>query len=116
MEADYKKRTDKEVMALFNEAVTGFKGLSNELESAIGAYMLGRHVGWKPLLLIHDKKTLRKYEKILNINFREHLEPEGTLANKSVAFKAAKAFGNFWKAVSGHEPGIRSNKLENTKR
>lgn len=101
----------KETISLFDAAIKGFKGDSSVLESAIGAYMLGRNIGWKPLLLIHDKKTLRKYEVALGVNFREHMAAEGPFAAKSVAYKAAIKLGNFWKAVSGH-PGIRTSKLD----
>ena len=78
------------------------------LEAAIGAYVVGLKIGWKPLLLVHDKKTLSKYEKILGINFRDELPEVGELANKSIAWNAAQRVSNYWKAVKGEIPGIRS--------
>lgn len=78
-----------------------FEGQLDELESAIGMLMLGRLVGWKVLVLIHNKRTIRKYEEILGINVRDAFPEEGYLAYKSVGLEIVKKLGNFWKAVSG---------------
>ncbi len=82
-------------------ALARFKGQIDEFESAVGMLHLGHHVGWKPLVLIHNKRTLRKYEEILNINIREFFKPEGPSAERSYGYVLAKKLGNFWKAVSG---------------
>lgn len=42
----------------------------DELEKAIGL-RLRHHVGWNPLVLIHGKKTVPKYEEIRGTKFRE---------------------------------------------
>lgn len=84
-----------------DEAIVEFKGDFHELESAVGMLMVGRLVGWKVLVLIHNKRTIRKYEEILGITIREAFPEEGPFAHKSVALEAAKKIGNFWKAVSG---------------
>ncbi|MCL4774921.1 MAG: hypothetical protein KJZ98_13320 [Burkholderiaceae bacterium] len=81
-----------------------FKGQFDELEAALGMMLLGRLVGWKVLALIHNKRTIRKYEQILGINIREAFPEEGPLAHKSLAYQTAKAVGKYWKAVSGDEP------------
>jgi hypothetical protein len=102
---------DRELIATLDKACKDFSGIGTELESAIGALVLGRHLGWKPLLLMHDKKTLKKYEKILGVDFREVLPEQGKLAQKSIAWTAVQKVSNFWKAVSGHIPNIRTNQL-----
>ena len=84
-----------------DEAIVDFTGDFDELESAIGMLMVGRLVGWKVLVLIHNKRTIRKYEEILGINIREVLPEEGPFAYKSFAYEAVHKLGNFWKAVSG---------------
>ncbi|HEU5046443.1 MAG TPA: hypothetical protein VFT64_01220 [Rickettsiales bacterium] len=106
---------DKELLKIIDAAAKDFSGICTEMETAIGALVFGRHVGWKPLLLMHDKKTLRKYEKILGIEFRDVLPEVGELSDKSVAWKLAQKASNFWKAVSGHIPGIRTNQVEKLK-
>lgn len=104
--------TDKEVMELVNKKTIGFRGLLNELEGAIGMLIVGRHFGWKVLLLIHDKKTIKKYETILGIDIRVDLPEVGKHADKSVAWVAVQKIKSFWKAVKGEEPGIRSQKIK----
>jgi hypothetical protein len=83
------------------KAIARFKGQFDELEAAIGMLHLGFHVGWRPLVLIHDKKTIKKYEGILDIEIREFFPPEGPSSHRSLGYTLAKKFSNFWKVVSG---------------
>lgn len=103
--------SEKELLASLDAAVKGFRGDLATLESAIGMLVVGRSLGWKVMYLIHDKKTIKKYEKILALNIRDVLPPEGKLAERSIAWKAAKKIGNFWKAVKGEITGIRTPEL-----
>jgi len=89
------------LVRLVNNAFDRFSGNFDELEKAIGMLMLGDYVGWKVLVLIHNKRTIRKYEEILDINVREFFAEEGPLAMRSIGYEYAKKLGNFWKAVSG---------------
>lgn len=84
-------------------AILTFKGQLDELESALGMYMLGRHFGWKVLYIIHSKKSVAKYEKILGIDVRAEFEAETVDSQRSQGFQLAQAFSNFWKVVSGEE-------------
>lgn len=83
------------------QAFARFQGQFDELEAALGMLHLGDHLGWKPLVLIHNKRTIRKYEEILGISVREFFPEEGTSAHRSIGYTIAKKIGNFWKAVSG---------------
>ncbi len=84
------------------KSIAEFEGQFDELENALGMLMIGPLVGWKVLLLIHNKRSIRKYEKILgDINVRELFPEVGPLAGKSNAYRLAEALGKFWKAVSG---------------
>ncbi len=83
------------------KAFANFTGQFDELEAAIGMLHLGDHLGWKPLVLIHNKRTIRKYEEILGINIREFFPEEGPSSHRSIGYTIAKKIGNFWKAVSG---------------
>lgn len=78
-----------------------FVGQFDELEAALGMLLLGRLTGWKLLALIHNKRTIRKYEEILGINIREAFPEEGPLTEKSQAYILVKKLGQYWKAVSG---------------
>lgn len=80
-----------------------FHGQVDELESALGMYLVGFHFGWKVLHMIHTKKTIRKYEDILGIKIIEAFEPLGPDADRTNAFTIIQGVSNFWKAVSGDE-------------
>ena len=86
-----------------DEAILNFRGGLDELEGALGMYMIGRHFGWKVLYLIHTKNTVAKYEKILGIVVRDEFEASTVDSERSLAFKAASVFSNFWKIVSGDQ-------------
>jgi hypothetical protein len=95
------------------EAFARFTGLFDELEAAIGMLRIGDHLGWKPLVLIHNKRTIRKYEEILGIEIREFFKEEGPSAHRSRGYTIAKTLGNFWKAVSG---AIKDDELKAKRR
>jgi len=84
-----------------DEATRKYGGTFEELESALGMMVLGRLFGWKVLVLMHNKRTIRKYEEILGINVREEFPEEGPLTYKSYAFEFIQKAGEFWKGVSG---------------
>ena len=92
---------DKDLIPHIDKVIKNFKGYAPTLEHAIGAYLVGRRVGWKVLYLMHDKKTIRKFEDILKVRFKDEFKEYGDLAHKSIAYNLAKNVSNFWKAVSG---------------
>ena len=93
----------KRLSDLVDTAIRNFRGSSDELEGAIGMYMLGRHVGWRVLMIIHSKRTIKKYEGILGIDVRTAFPEEGPDVDRSHGYRLAKKFSNFWKVVSGEE-------------
>ena len=86
-----------------DEAILRFRGGLDELEGALGMYMIGRHFGWKVIYLIHTKKTVAKYEKFLGIVVRDEFEAETIDSHRNLGFQAASALSNFWKVVSGDD-------------
>jgi len=95
------------------EAIARFSGTFDELEAALGMLHLGFHLGWRPLVLIHNKRTIKKYEEILGIDIREMFPEEGPSSNRSIGYSVAKKLGNFWKAVSGE---LKSDELRSSRR
>lgn len=93
----------KRVCDVVDEAIRNFKGGADELEGAIGMYMLGRHLGWRALVLIHSKRTIKKYEGILGISVKDEFPEEGPDMDRSIGYRFARQLSNFWKAVSGEE-------------
>jgi len=84
-----------------DETIMHFNGSIDELESALGMLRIGYHFGWKVLYLAHSKKTVRKYEKILNIKIRELFPELGPSSKRSIGMGLAEKVSNFWKVVSG---------------
>lgn len=89
--------------ALMDAAVRNYEGPVDELEAALGLYVVGHHLGWKVLHLMHSKKTIKKYEQILGIRLAEVFEPEGPDVARTNIHEAMTKISNFWKAVSGAE-------------
>lgn len=92
---------EAELLRIEKEAIANFSGDLPDLEAALGMLRMGDHMGWRVLVLIHNKRTIRKYEDILGIKVREFFPEVGPSASRSVGFKVATVVGNFWKAVSG---------------
>jgi hypothetical protein len=82
-------------------AIARFMGQMPELVAALGVLRVGDHLGWRPLVIIHNKRTIRKYEEILGIEIRHFFPEIGPSAERSRGYAIAMAIGNFWKAVSG---------------
>lgn len=93
-----------ELARIEREAIANFFGSFDDLEGALGMLRLGHHLGWRVLVLIHNKRTIRKYEGILGIQIRKLFPPEGPSAKRSLGYTLALQIGNFWKAVSGAIP------------
>lgn len=83
------------------EAIARFHGNLDELESALGFLRLGMHYGWKPMAIIHSKKTFKKYEAILGIDARVLFAESTPTSDRSIGYLLAKKVSNFWKVVSG---------------
>lgn len=92
------------ILKKVQDSVYQFTGSFDELESAIGMLFLGPLIGWKVLVLIHNKRTIRRYEEILGINIREAFPPEGPYTYKSLGYELVQKLQKFWKAVSGEVP------------
>lgn len=93
----------KQLQDIELRAVAKFHGNLDELESALGFLRLGFHYGWKPLAIIHSKKTFKKYEQILGIDAREFFPDETPTSDRSIGFSIAKKLSKFWQVVNGEE-------------
>ena len=91
----------EQLVQIANDALNRFSGMADELEKALGMLMLGDYMGWRVLVIIHNKRTIRKYEEILGISVREFFPEEGPVAMRSLGYSIATELGNFWKVVSG---------------
>lgn len=99
---------DRELLAHLDAQIKDFVGDLTSLERAVGAAIVGRQFGWKVLLLVHDRKTIGRYEETLALDFKQELPDVGPLAKKSVGWAAAQKVASFWKAVKGVYPNVKS--------
>lgn len=100
-----------ELVTRLDERASSFAGQYGELESAVGMQYLGRLFGWKVLMLVHNKRTIRKYEEILGIDIQKEFPAIGPLVSKSVGYSVVEKLGAFWKAVSGDVPVERKREI-----
>lgn len=92
---------EQQLLQIEREAVANFSGSLDELQAALGFLRFGDYYGWRVLVIVHNKRTIRKYEQILNINIKEFFPAESSESSRSIGLNLAKKIGNFWKVVSG---------------
>jgi hypothetical protein len=88
-----------------------YVGLLEVFESAVGALVVGRFGGYDVLRLLHGSRTLRRYETILNISFKERLPSRTKDSSRMHGIRRADKFQQFWKALAGgvgSEPGAKA--------
>ena len=104
----------RDLKKMIDKATADFKGDISELEAAIGLVFVTEHMGWKPMLLVHDPRTIKKYEDHLKVGNRDFsyrdpalFRPVGLKAKKLNAWNLVQKGLNFWRAVRGQEKGVR---------
>lgn len=63
-----KTLSDKELVEIVDRAMKKFKGNMSRFSNAVGYLFIARKFGWRVALLMHDRKSVKDYEKILGIN------------------------------------------------
>ncbi|HEX4123401.1 MAG TPA: hypothetical protein VHY37_01645 [Tepidisphaeraceae bacterium] len=92
------------------KAFHGYKGQAGVFESAVGALIVGRLLGFQALQVLHSWKTLREYEKHLGIVFKEVLPARTEESQRLAGIRRADTFRQFWKAIAagvGSEDGAK---------
>jgi len=94
------KKAD-ELIQIAQTAILNYSGDIDVLNSALGMLFTGHYYGWRFLYIVHSKRTIRKYHKVLDIKVTEYFEPVGSLSHRSAGLIGANKHSNFWKCVSG---------------
>ena len=69
-----------------------------EIESAIGALLVGQMFGYRVLELVHSGATRNKYCKLLGISsFREVCPATGVYSNRHYLFRAMAKVTDWWR-------------------
>ena len=103
--------SEKQLVELIDKAIKNFVGNTDTLSGAIGYLMIGRKFGWRVMYFMHSQRTVRNYEKILNVRSEDVMPELGPLAKKAVAWQALQKVSNFWKAVKGEVAGVKSKEV-----
>lgn len=101
---DQTKRTTK--------AIETYKGQMPVLESAIGALAIGQKFGWRVLQIVHSSATLKKYERVLDLKFKDVCPERTDLSRKSVGLAVADKIQSFWAVALGKHPVKNKDCLE----
>jgi hypothetical protein len=110
---------DDKFSLYIRDVIRDFQGQFPVLESALGALIMGRVVGWRVLFLIHSRATVAKYEKVLGLKFRgkapwnsnQDVMPEvGPFAEKSYAYTFSESVNEFWEIIKSETKMVRSDK------
>jgi hypothetical protein len=101
---------DAELIVHINKVIDDFLGATDELANAIGVLFLGRKIGWKPTYLLHNIRTINKYQDMLGLKFKEQMPSVTKKADSLVGWKVAGHVSNFWKVVTGQVPEYKKTK------
>ncbi len=99
--AQLNKKQLSEIQEITYRAIAHFEGNAEKLETAIGALYLGIHLGWKTLYIIHNKRTIRQFEEILGITFKEYFDDVLPGSRRSPGYTKAEDQKKYWKVVNG---------------
>lgn len=81
------------------ERIRNFKGLGTTLESAVGAYVVGSVYGWRVVFMMHNQKTVAKYNRILGFKIQDVCPEYTEFSDRFFAIRVAKRAKAFWKVA-----------------
>jgi hypothetical protein len=94
---------DKEFLELIEKIIKDYSGNAQLLSAALGALVLARYVGLKPVRLVHRESTIRKYQSALGVHFKDVVPEKGRYAYKSVALAIVERINKYWDVVQGRD-------------
>src|SRR5687767_1343003 len=107
MMAGTKRLSDEEMLKIIQKACDEYDGDFTVLESAIGALVCGRLIGWHALRLMHSGRTFKRYEDILFVKFRDVLQARTSQSNRMRGIRMADKLGKFWQVVTAGQVSAR---------
>ena len=91
----------KMLCQIVDSAAKRFSGDVGELEAAIGSLFIAHHFGYQFIYLVHNKRTVRKYEEILGLSFKHSFAALSDSFTRLPGLVYALRQPNYWKCVSG---------------
>ena len=92
---------DRRVWRCTSQGCTTMSILMTTMESAIGAVVIGQHLGWRGLKMVHNPSTYNKYEKLIGVKFKDICPEETKYSKRLLGIAIAKKIGAFWDIVMG---------------
>ncbi len=106
------KLTDEQERIVL-EKIRTYSGQGPTLESALGALIVGQHIGWRVLRVIHSPSTYKKYEKILGLKFQDVCPDKTPQSSRNIGFEVTERIGAFWDVVMGRKKVENKGYIEN---
>ena len=92
--------SDAEMLRIMQVAWKKYEGDVAVIESAFGALVIGRFLGWQALRLLHPR-AYKTYEAILGVRFRDVMPDRGPDAECFKGYELVDAIGRYWGVVAG---------------
>jgi hypothetical protein len=92
--------SDAEMLRIMEAAWKKYEGDLTVIESAFGALVIGRLLGWQALRIVHPS-AYKTYEGVLGIRFRDVMPDRGPDAACFKGYELVDAIGRFWGVVAG---------------
>jgi len=103
--------SDERLLEIIKDACYDGKGDCTVLESAIGALCFGREVGWHGLRTVHSSRTMRRYEGVLGVKFKDVLPDRTRHSPRLWGIVLADKFGKFWQAIAAGKVSSQEAKM-----
>jgi hypothetical protein len=88
---------------LIESIIKDYRGNGQLLGAALGALVLAKYMGWKPVALLHSQATVRRYQTALGVYFKDVMPERGVYSYKSMALFLVDKFNNFWDVIQGRD-------------
>ncbi len=95
--------TEKEQKHL-HHILTTYKGRGDHLQDALGALLIGKVYGWRVLRVMYGGKVYARFQRDLELDFKEWCEPETEFAARHRGYQMALKVEDFWKLIRGEVP------------
>lgn len=86
---------------IIKRALQEHRGDLTVCESAIGTLFMAYTIGWRPLYVAHALPTLRRYEKILGVKFKDVVPETTPMSEKLAVWRVVSQARSYWDVVNG---------------
>lgn len=90
--------------AHLHRILTTYRGDGVVLQNALGALLLGRVYGWRVLRVALTGTTYAKYQRILELDFKEWCDAETRYTSRHRGYQMVGKLDDFWKIIRGDLP------------